>query len=97
MTAKKRIAAVLLAVLCVVLLAAPFMMALEAHHDCCGKGCEVCEQMIAMGTSLRAVGLVAFLIMLAVSLTEKAVRFSDRTVSDLFFATPVTLKVKLSN
>lgn len=97
MIAKKRIAAILLAMLCVVLLAAPFMMALEAHHDCCGKGCEVCEQLIAMGTSLRAVGLAVLLILLAASLVGKSVRFSDRTVSDLFFATPVTLKVKLSN
>lgn len=92
-----RVTAALLAALCLVLLAAPFFIAMEARHDCCGEGCEICEQLAFLGGALRGVSyaiLAAFLLCALALFAVGAIScsaFSGRA------DTLVSLRVKLSN
>ncbi len=94
----RRITACFVAILFVfaMLFSHAFMIA-EAHHDCSGKDCEICHVIAMAASVVRSIGLaigamtafVAFAI-----ITGTAAKKAARAVS---FATPVALKVKLSN
>lgn len=97
MTKKNRFLAVLLtAAVVFVMLFSVLFIAMEADHDCTGEDCPICYQISVCENTLKSVGQVVLLVVLAafsdifISLPSFSKRPADNT-------TLVTLKVKLSN
>lgn len=95
--ATKRRRTVLLALLCVLLLAAPFMMALEAHHDCCETDCPVCAHLAALQQVLRGTAPTAGMWLGVAVCLLAAGGLLGRREEEVLSPTPVRLRVKLTD
>lgn len=98
MAKRKRIAALVLAVLvlCALLVSECFLAA-ESDHDCTGDNCAVCCVLNACQSVLRTLGaalMLAAVCALAVRLCARAAYCAEAACAAV---TPVSLKVKLSN
>ncbi len=80
------------------LLTSSAYLIVEAHHDCTGEDCDICEhiaEMEALLASMAYLGIVA-LMMLSVLAVVRTL-LSDRTTANLRAATLVCLKVRLND
>lgn len=98
MTSSRRFSAALLAaVLTVVMLFTVFFIALESNHDCPGEDCAVCALLQACESILRQAAL-AGAVLAGAELTRRALSSHALRTSGAFIpATPISLRVKLSD
>ena len=98
MTKKNRVVALLLAVLVAfVLLSSMHYVVAEADHDCCGEHCTICYRIALCENILRTLGMSIGAAAFAVVVCRTVSALLPMASVQIFCATPVTLKVKLSN
>ncbi len=93
----KRIAVVLLVSLFIlaVLLSHAFVIT-EAHHDCSGHDCAVCQVLALAKNLIKTAGILLLcLVVFLQAFSLHSVVFN--VVGKVYCSTPVSLKVKLSN
>ena len=98
MTKKNRVVALLLAVLVVfVLLSSMHYVAAKAGHDCCGEHCTICYRITVCETILRTLGVSIGMTALCAVICRAISALLQTATEQILCATPVTLKVKLSD
>ncbi|MCR5566515.1 MAG: hypothetical protein K6F61_06655 [Clostridiales bacterium] len=97
---RKRIGVLLVCIgLVIALSVSVFYIAHEAHHDCCGEDCPVCETIAVNVRLLRTLGLALFaLLLFRFRLPAQASRRDRREKCARFVqGTLVSWKIRLDN
>lgn len=98
MANKKRIAAVILAVLVLLAVAVSlFVVAFEATHDCTGEDCRICAIVAVCHSTLKALSDASAIVAVAAALVFCGAALTAARKSAVYSATPISLKVKLLN
>ncbi len=98
MAKRNRIIAFALAAIVIFVMAfSLYIVAAEAHHDCCGEHCPVCELIAVCENNIKTIALILVFVTLIAALSL-SYRVSGTFRGILCYAqTPITLKVKLTN
>ena len=97
---RKRIGVLLVCVgLVIALSVSVFYIAHEAHHDCCGEDCPVCETIAVNVRLLRTLGLALFALLLFSFLlpVRSARRHHQNGYARFVSGTLVSWKIRLDN
>ena len=98
MTKQRRIFAVVLAALAVlIVLSASVFMIEHAGHECVGEDCPICAQIYACAENLKNLAAVAAVVFAAAAFAAALRVCADGELPVYVPRTPVSLKVKLSN
>ncbi len=80
------------------LLTSSAYLIIEAHHDCTGEDCDICEHIAeveALLAGMAYLGIAALTVLSVIALVRALL--SDRTTANLRAATLVFLKVRLND
>lgn len=98
MTKQRRLAAVILAAIFLLVMATSlFVVACEVDHDCCGEDCLICAILAVCQNTLRALSDALPLVAVIAAAVFCAASLIAVCKAALHVETPISLKVKLLN
>lgn len=98
MTKQKRTMAMLLAVaLCFAMLFSAFFIGVEAHHDCTGSDCVICDCIHTCDTILKTLASAVAVLVSLIAVVSAFYLVQEVYFPCTGFDTLISLKVKLSD
>ncbi|MBR1860716.1 MAG: hypothetical protein IJ796_02490 [Lachnospiraceae bacterium] len=74
-----------------------FFIASEAHHECSGEDCAICDVIAVCESTIRQIGGARVFAITALFAAVTALLSIGRSVDRFVFSTPVSVKVRLNN